>query len=216
MIVGLVLGVAALVSGRQFAWSSRRLPDPQLGCARQADDGAQAEPDSTSGLFPPAAASSNIRRPKPGRHRRRYRPTTLSPVRSAPRPGGAINRSQAARVYAQGWTGRAGKPEHDEGNVADLDAERLRSYGAPDTVSGLQAARAIAGRWDKSARRARALYLFVDNKDTSIPASAAQPRRVRQIPRHAVSSGCIRMRDLDAIDLYSRVHVGTPVPVVIS
>jgi lipoprotein-anchoring transpeptidase ErfK/SrfK len=29
-----------------------------------------------------------------------------------------------------------------------------------------------------------------------------------------VSSGCIRMRDLDAIDLYGRVHVGTPVVVI--
>ena len=28
-----------------------------------------------------------------------------------------------------------------------------------------------------------------------------------------VSSGCIRMRDMDAIDLYSRAHVGTPVVV---
>jgi lipoprotein-anchoring transpeptidase ErfK/SrfK len=29
-----------------------------------------------------------------------------------------------------------------------------------------------------------------------------------------VSSGCIRMRDMDAIDLYSRVHIGTPVVVI--
>ncbi len=28
-----------------------------------------------------------------------------------------------------------------------------------------------------------------------------------------VSSGCIRMRDIDAIDLYNRVHVGTQVVV---
>ena len=27
----------------------------------------------------------------------------------------------------------------------------------------------------------------------------------------AVSSGCIRMRDLDVIDLYNRAHIGTPV-----
>ncbi|HLH50644.1 MAG TPA: L,D-transpeptidase family protein, partial [Roseiarcus sp.] len=30
---------------------------------------------------------------------------------------------------------------------------------------------------------------------------------------HAVSSGCIRMRDLDVIDLYNRVHVGTRIVV---
>ena len=29
----------------------------------------------------------------------------------------------------------------------------------------------------------------------------------------SVSSGCIRMRDLDVIDLYSRVHVGTKIVV---
>jgi lipoprotein-anchoring transpeptidase ErfK/SrfK len=29
-----------------------------------------------------------------------------------------------------------------------------------------------------------------------------------------VSSGCIRMREMDAIDLYNRVHVGTPVVVI--
>ncbi len=28
-----------------------------------------------------------------------------------------------------------------------------------------------------------------------------------------VSSGCIRMRDIDVIDLYNRVHVGTQVVV---
>jgi lipoprotein-anchoring transpeptidase ErfK/SrfK len=28
------------------------------------------------------------------------------------------------------------------------------------------------------------------------------------------SSGCIRRRDMDAIDLYRRVHVGTPVVVI--
>jgi len=29
-----------------------------------------------------------------------------------------------------------------------------------------------------------------------------------------VSSGCIRMGDMDAIDLYGRVHVGAPVVVI--
>jgi len=29
-----------------------------------------------------------------------------------------------------------------------------------------------------------------------------------------VSSGCIRLRNMDAIDLYNRVHIGTPVVVV--
>ena len=39
------------------------------------------------------------------------------------------------------------------------------------------------------------------------------PASHRKIGGH-VSSGCIRMRDIDAIDLYNRVHVGTPVLVI--
>ena len=34
-----------------------------------------------------------------------------------------------------------------------------------------------------------------------------------EIGQH-VSSGCIRMRDIDAIDLYNRVHIGTKVVVL--
>jgi lipoprotein-anchoring transpeptidase ErfK/SrfK len=43
--------------------------------------------------------------------------------------------------------------------------------------------------------------------------------RVRSVPSRAVgdrpgSSGCIRMRGMDAIDLYGRVHVGAPAVVI--
>jgi lipoprotein-anchoring transpeptidase ErfK/SrfK len=31
---------------------------------------------------------------------------------------------------------------------------------------------------------------------------------------HAASSGCIRMRNSDVIDLFERVHIGTPVHVI--
>jgi lipoprotein-anchoring transpeptidase ErfK/SrfK len=58
---------------------------------------------------------------------------------------------------------------------------------------------------------ARALYLFVDNKDTLIRIHGTN--EPSEIGGH-VSSGCIRMRDMDAIDLYGRVHVGTPVVVI--
>jgi lipoprotein-anchoring transpeptidase ErfK/SrfK len=57
---------------------------------------------------------------------------------------------------------------------------------------------------------ARALYLYQGDRDTLYRIHGTnEPDEIGQ----AVSSGCIRMRDLDVIDLYSRVHVGTPVVV---
>jgi lipoprotein-anchoring transpeptidase ErfK/SrfK len=56
----------------------------------------------------------------------------------------------------------------------------------------------------------RALYLFQGNKDTMYRIHGTnEPEHIGQ----KVSSGCIRMRDIDAIDLYNRVHVGTHVVV---
>ena len=57
----------------------------------------------------------------------------------------------------------------------------------------------------------RALYLFQGNKDTMYRIHGTnEPDKIGQ----KVSSGCIRMRDIDAIDLYNRVHVGTKVVVI--
>jgi lipoprotein-anchoring transpeptidase ErfK/SrfK len=68
----------------------------------------------------------------------------------------------------------------------------------------------LEGRWDNPLG-ARALYLFVNNKDTLIRIHGTN--EPSEIGGH-VSSGCIRMRDMDAIDLYGRVHLGTPVMVI--
>ena len=58
---------------------------------------------------------------------------------------------------------------------------------------------------------ARALYLYQDGKDTLYRIHGTnEPDKIGQ----AVSSGCIRMRDIDAIDLYNRVKVGTKVVVM--
>ncbi len=57
----------------------------------------------------------------------------------------------------------------------------------------------------------RALYLFQGPKDTMYRIHGTN--EPDQIGQH-VSSGCIRMRDIDAIDLYNRVHIGTHVNVV--
>lgn len=57
----------------------------------------------------------------------------------------------------------------------------------------------------------RALYLYQNGKDTLYRIHGTnEPDKIGQ----AVSSGCIRMRDIDAIDLYGRVKVGTKVVVI--
>jgi lipoprotein-anchoring transpeptidase ErfK/SrfK len=57
---------------------------------------------------------------------------------------------------------------------------------------------------------ARALYLFDHGKDTLYRIHGTnEPEEIGR----SVSSGCIRMRDIDVIDLYSRVNLGTKVVV---
>jgi lipoprotein-anchoring transpeptidase ErfK/SrfK len=58
---------------------------------------------------------------------------------------------------------------------------------------------------------ARALYLYEGNKDTLYRIHGTnQPEYIG----HAISSGCIRMTNEDAIDLYNRVKIGTLVKVI--
>ncbi len=58
---------------------------------------------------------------------------------------------------------------------------------------------------------ARALYLFQDRKDTLFRIHGTNdPSSIG----HAVSSGCIRMLNVDVIDLYGRVAKGTKVVVL--
>ena len=55
---------------------------------------------------------------------------------------------------------------------------------------------------------ARALYLYQNGRDTLYRIHGTnEPEKIGQ----SVSSGCIRMRNIDAIDLYRRVHIGTKV-----
>jgi lipoprotein-anchoring transpeptidase ErfK/SrfK len=57
---------------------------------------------------------------------------------------------------------------------------------------------------------ARALYLFEGNRDTLYRIHGTnEPEKIGL----AVSSGCIRMRNIDVIDLYNRVDVNAKVVV---
>jgi lipoprotein-anchoring transpeptidase ErfK/SrfK len=58
---------------------------------------------------------------------------------------------------------------------------------------------------------ARAMYLYQGSKDTLFRIHGTnQPEYIGE----AISSGCIRMTNEDAIDLYKRVKIGTPVLVL--
>ena len=58
---------------------------------------------------------------------------------------------------------------------------------------------------------ARALYLYAGNKDTLYRIHGTlEPESIGR----SVSSGCIRMINQDAIDLFGRVNVGTKVVVL--
>ena len=55
---------------------------------------------------------------------------------------------------------------------------------------------------------ARALYLFEGNRDTLYRIHGTnEPEKIGQ----AASSGCIRMRNIDVVELYNRVQPGTKV-----
>ena len=80
------------------------------------------------------------------------------------------------------------------------ESEKQR-LGVPDYV----------GPGPQNPMGARALYLFEGNKDTLYRIHGTnQPEYIGQ----AISSGCIRMTNEDAIDLYKRAKVGTVVVVL--
>ena len=57
---------------------------------------------------------------------------------------------------------------------------------------------------------ARGMYLYQDGRDSMYRIHGTnEPEEIGR----SVSSGCIRMRNIDAIDLYSRVKIGTKVVV---
>ena len=90
------------------------------------------------------------------------------------------------------WTPTAGEHQRLDG----LPAGRL-----PDHMPGSPA----------NPMGARAMYLYANGKDTLYRIHGTnQPEYIGQ----AISSGCIRLTNENAIDLYSRVKIGTPVVVL--
>ena len=103
---------------------------------------------------------------------------------------------------AQGWSGVA-----KIGNMSEWPdwtptaGEHQRLGPLPDHVPG----------GPQNPMGARALYLYANGKDTLFRIHGTnQPEYIGQ----AISSGCIRLTNENAIDLYSRVKLGTTVVVL--
>ena len=114
----------------------------------------------------------------------------------------AIRYGVATGAEAYGWTGEATIQRKAEWPTWTPPAEMLVRWPHLKPFAG-----GLSGGWDNPLG-ARALYLYDHGRDTLYRIHGTnEPEEIGQ----AVSSGCIRMRDLDVIDLYNRVKVGTQV-----
>jgi lipoprotein-anchoring transpeptidase ErfK/SrfK len=116
----------------------------------------------------------------------------------------AIKYRVATGAEAYGWTGKATVGHMAEWPTWMPTASIMERW--PEFRAYI-AHGPLAGAYDNPLG-ARALYLYQGNRDTLYRIHGTnEPSEIGQ----NVSSGCIRMRDLDVIDLYKRVHIGTPV-----
>ncbi len=99
---------------------------------------------------------------------------------------------------AYGWTGTARVDHKAEWPDWNPPAEMIARWPHVHKTAGGPA----------NPLGARALYLFEGNKDTLYRIHGTnEPEKIGQ----AVSSGCIRMRNIDVVDLYNRVQPGAKV-----
>ena len=113
----------------------------------------------------------------------------------------AIRYGVAVGDEAFGWTGTATVQRKAEWPDWNPPAEMKKRWPHVHPVSG----------GPNSPLGARALYLFEGNRDTLYRIHGTnEPEKIGQ----AASSGCIRMRNIDVIDLFNRVPVGAKVVVV--
>ena len=116
--------------------------------------------------------------------------------------GQAIRYGIAVGEEAQAWSGIAKVGRMEEWPAwVPTPGEQQRLGPLPAFVTG----------GPHNPMGARGMYLYSGNKDTLYRIHGTnQPEYIGQ----AISSGCIRMTNEDAIDLYSRVKVGTVVVVL--
>ena len=200
LLIGLALAIAALTSGCQSIIQSG-LPDPQL-TERDKKMMALADPDEWR--IPTVRKLIEYHTSeKPGTVIVDTGPRNLYYVLPNNK---AIEYRVATGAEAYGWTGRATVGAMKEWPTWMPTASIMERW--PEFKAYI-AHGPLEGRWDNPLG-ARALYLYQGNHDTLYRIHGTnEPSEIGQ----AVSSGCIRMRDMDVIDLYNRVHVGTPVVV---
>jgi lipoprotein-anchoring transpeptidase ErfK/SrfK len=119
----------------------------------------------------------------------------------------AIRYGVATGSEAAGWKGEAhiGKLAEWPGWMPPADMLERWPHLRPTAEAG-----GLPGGPDNPLG-ARAMYLYQGNKDTMYRIHGTnEPDKIGQ----HVSSGCIRMRNVDAIDLYNRVKIGTKVVVL--
>ena len=116
--------------------------------------------------------------------------------------GQAIRYGIAVGEEAQAWSGVAKVGRMDEWPAwVPTPGEQQRLGPLPSYVTG----------GPHNPLGARGMYLYSGNKDTLYRIHGTnQPEYIGQ----AISSGCIRMTNEDAIDLYNRVKLGTVVVVL--
>ena len=119
----------------------------------------------------------------------------------------AISYGVATGTEAAGWSGTANVGMKAEWPAWHPPAEMITRW---PQLKPTYAAGGLPGGPDNPSG-ARALYLYQNGKDTLYRIHGTnEPEEIG----HNVSSGCIRMRDIDVIDLYNRVNVGTKVIVL--
>jgi lipoprotein-anchoring transpeptidase ErfK/SrfK len=183
----------ALTAALVLAGCYKGTPDPALS-ARDAGYMAQmpqAEPDPLFGRY----LTDDPTGEKPGtivvetKQRQLY---LVLPNRKAMRYGVAVGEE------AFGWTGRARVARKAEWPDWNPPPEMKQRWPHVHYVSG----------GPSNPMGARALYLFDGNRDTMYRIHGTnEPERIGS----AVSSGCIRMNNIDVIDLYNRAPVGATV-----
>ena len=112
--------------------------------------------------------------------------------------GKAMRYGVAVGDEAFGWTGEARIARKAEWPNWNPPAEMVKRWPHVHAVNG----------GPNSPLGARALYLYKGNQDTLYRIHGTnEPEKIGQ----SVSSGCIRMRNIDVVDLFNRVPVGARV-----
>lgn len=189
--------VAALVGGCQFA----AVPDPSLS-AKDTEYLARVPKFETDLNFERYRVNDPTGE-KPGTIVVDTREKLLYFVEGN---GKAVRYGVATGAEAYGWSGTAKVERKAEWPRWMPPADMIERW---PHLKPVVAAGGLSGGPDNPLG-ARALYLYENGKDTLYRIHGTnEPEKIGR----SVSSGCIRMRDIDVIDLYERVKLGAKVVV---